>query len=219
MERNGKQFKQFLQSKEFSVLVESIVGIYTRTLVKKIENLEEQLKNFVNFNQTFVANFSKNEYENPKESVSKNHNDFIGDTINEENVNLVEEYTEDLSESVVEKTLIKSAEDAGSTHLSGRSSETSSACSSTEKFSKTDDNVENVLFDKDVFIKHVHLPKNDYEKSMVLGIYSKSSHSDRVVFESKGKRYWIHLDNCKPRSRSEKIVKTRLEETLPGNKL
>lgn len=235
MEQNGKQFKQFLQSREFSVLVEHIVNICTQTLVKKIEDLEDQLKNYVNLNQTLVTNFSRNKYASLSENASKIQNDsshYIADAITEENVNLVEEYTEEVNEGIVSNTPVCKDEDNTdnitnvlnlenvenfSTRLSSRSSETSSACSSVKKLSKNVDKTENVLFDKDIFIKHVHLPKKDYNKSMVLGIYSNSFNSDKVVFESQGKRYWIHLDNCKPRSRSEKTVITRLEETLRGN--
>lgn len=230
MEQNGKQFKQFLQSKEFSILVERIVSICTQTLVKKIEDLEDQLKNYVNLNQTLVTNFSRNKYASLSDNPSKIENDssyYIADAITEENVNLVEEYTEELSESNVSNCKdedntnnISNAlnlENDENFSLSDTSSETSSACSSVKKISRNVDKIENALFGKDVFIKHIHLPKKDYNKSMVLGIYSNSFNSDKVIFESQGKRYWIHLDNCKPRSRSEKTVISRLEETLPGN--
>lgn len=74
MSVNGKQLKQLLQSNEFSIVVERIVSIYSRTLLKKIQCLENQLENVVNLNQRLVENFSKCEIYRKSEQHSQPNN-------------------------------------------------------------------------------------------------------------------------------------------------
>lgn len=228
---NGKHFKQFLHSQEFSIIVERIVSIYSKTLLKKIQNLEDQLRNIGNINQTLEETISK--IQRDVSGVSE-HNPHINN-VTKNDVDIKEDnVTSDLKNSDFENSINSNIGDKQNTNtfysdnntfnfdntetetvqLSEISCESSSPL--LKKISSDYNRTENVLFDKDIFVKHLQLPKRDYEKCMLLGVCTRSLNSDKIVFESAKKRYWIHLENCKPRSRSEKIVKGRLEETVPG---
>lgn len=252
MSVNAKQLKQFLQSKEFSIVVERIVSIYSRTLLKKIQSLEDQLANVVNLNENLTEKLSKCEIssesvrksqpnidikDNNVRRPSKNQNvrSDSFNCVNADKVYITDDNLKDLNNNDVEDAVKVDANDkhsrserehnlfnfenieTASVQFSEQSSETSSPYTFSRYSSSDGTKTERVLFDKEIFMKYVHLPKRDYDKCMVLGVYSRSCISDKIVFEDQRKRYWIHLENCKPRSRSEKIVKSRLEEALPGN--
>lgn len=239
MEVADNNFTEFLKSKKFSVLVEKIVSIYSSALLKKIQDVEEQLKNVVISNQNLIENFTKNQ--NVRDGSIAGLSDYGSKTssivsnltcysTNESIINIEnkrdpsfsaekkinDDKTTDLICEVGSATN-SDCSDTNSTCPSERLSETSSALSTVETSPEETPEAENPLFDKKMYIKNISLSKKDYSRSLVLGICKGNSKNNKVVFESQRKRFWIHLDNCKPRSRSEKTVITRLEDCLPGN--
>lgn len=234
MEVSGNQFKQFLHSKEFSLLVEKIVTIYSTAIIKKIQDVEDQLKKFVKLNETLIeSSTSKNQNENVgiiglSEYSSDSGGRFSTNTlgsfneditkVNNKNSFFLNTNDKDLNSEDTFSITNEDNSDTLSGYVSGRSSDISTSYSSVKGFPIDSNKTENVLFDKKIYIKNITLPKKDYNRSMVLGICSTHTNTDKVIFENRGRRFWVHLDNCKPRSRSEKIVKSRLEEALPGKK-
>lgn len=199
MEENRS--KQFTQN-EFSLVVEKIIASYSVAVLEKFENLENELKNYVKWSHSAI------------ETITRKL-----DAQNERNEKLVRNVS---CSSFREKTKEKNVEN--NEHLgvdknsdnksdSGGKISTYHRVKSLEHIGKSSTNIEK----EEIFIKNINLSSKDYNASLLLGVYQSDVKCDKVVFESQGKRFWIHLDHCKPRSRGEQIIKNRLEEAIPGN--
>lgn len=200
MELSRTHFKQFLQTKECEELIEKIVSIYSTSLLKKIQKIEEQLEQFCGKSK-----------ENSPKIISCCQPKNTGWT------------TEDLEGGTEENDPKKNEEKATQTDKNSSSSRLNSICSddglsgdgvigthNEQKCNKP----ENIFFEKCNYIESIELPKHEYSDNLLLGVLRKNVKNQKLVFECRGKRFWIHLDNCKPRSRRERIIQTQLEQIL-----
>lgn len=204
MELSRHHFKQFLQTTECEELIEKIVSVYSTSLLKKIHRLEEQLQNF----------FAKsNQYQKTSSSCQSEYTDLTFRNRNgyrrEDNNNLkkneeksTQTENDDYSETFSRLNSIYTSEDSSDEELIHNGTGDKSS------------ELQNNIFGNDIHIENIELPKSEYSDNLVLGISTKNVKNNKVVFVSRGKRYWIHLDNCKPRTHREREVQTVLEKSL-----
>lgn len=199
-------YLNFLKTEEFMIFIEKIVSVYSEKLLTVLRN---EIAKSINDSVQVLKENLISDCRSDSSGFSTPNGFMLSDKIkNEINSNFHSNRSENNASGEYKECDTRYSTDL---FLNEKQSFDNK---SLQKETESIDLTESARFENG--IRDINLSKKDYYKSMVLGVYSKDVISNKIVFESYKKRYCIHLENCKARTRSEKKVITKLEESLQG---